>query len=270
MNNYKNNATTRKTEHADIHLTKKYLAGYMEEYERRYSQTVFERQEENYRHNTAEWGNWVYDCLKNQDTESMLRALNTFRDSYNPGRLSSDELRSSKNLVITLITVLAHYAIRDNLIENELALSACDICIIMCEEQTTRENLLKCAYAGLIKLSHLMQEYREREYHPLVLQAKEYVYQHLHDEIKISDIANALGVSPEHLSRSFHKTEKKTLKEFIISERIERSRNLLKYSDFTITEISRYLSFSSQSHFAAAFKRIIGKSPTLYRIDVKE
>ena len=254
----------------NIHLTKEFLNEYMAEYEKQYSKLVFDRQEENYRHNTPEWGQWVYDCLKNHDMDGMIKALTSITDSYQPGKLSKNDFRSTKDLIIILIAVMAHFAIRDRIIDNELALSACDVCIRMCESQTDRKGLLKTAYAALVKLSDLMQGYRERKYHPLVTQAKEYVYQHLHDEIKISAMAGEFGVSPEYLSRTFHDSEKITLKDFIILERIDRSRNLLKFSDFTIADISNYLCFSSPSHFAAAFKKITGKSPTQYRRDVQE
>ena len=254
----------------NIYLTKEYLTEYMAEYEKNYSKLIFERQEENYKHNTAEWGLWVYDCLKNHDTDSMIQALNSIKDNYQPGKLSKNDFRSTKNLLIILISVMAHYAVRDRIIDNELAMSACDVCISMCEAQTDRESLLKATYAGLVKLSELMQEYSERKYHPLVTQAKEYIYQHLHDEIRVSTMAGEFNVSPEYLSRTFHDAEKITLKEFIILERIHRSRNLLKYSDFTISDISNYLAFSSPSHFAAAFKKTTGKSPTQYRKEVRE
>lgn len=254
----------------DIYLTKEYLTKYMAEYENRYSKIVFERQEKNFKHNTAEWGLWVYECLKSHDHDGMLQALNSLKTNYHPGKLAKNDFRSIKNLLIILIAVMAHYAVKDRIIDNELAMSACDVCIAMCEEQTGRENLLKVAYAGLVKLSDLIQGYSERKYHPLVAQAKDYIYQHLHDEIKVSTMASEFKVSPEYLSRTFHAAEKITLKEYIIHERINRSRNLLKFSNFTISDISNYLTFSSPSHFAAAFKKITGKSPTQYRKEVRE
>lgn len=253
--------------HEKINLSSDYLNHYQKVFEKRYEKLVFERQENNYLHNSVEWGNWIYDCLKRNDTDNMINALNTVTDNYRPGKLSADDLRSKKNLIIGLISVLSNWAAKDRLVDNELVLTAADVCILMCEETTQYTELLQCAYAGLVKISDLMKQYRERQYHPLVKAAKEYIYQHLHDEIRLKDISAYLGVSPEHLSRTFHQAEGITLKQYITDERIHRARNLLRYSDYSITEIASYLAFSSPSHFTEIFKSVTGKTPTEYRRD---
>ncbi len=253
-----------------ITLSKHYLQQYKSEFEKRYEKVVFERQENNYLHNSVEWGNWIYDCLKRNDIDNMIDALSTVTDNYHPGKLSADELRSKKNLFICLISVMSNLAVRDRLADNELVLTAADVCIMMCEETTNYTDLLQCAYAGLIKISDLMKEHQEHQYHPLIKNTKEYIYQHLHGEIKTCDIARRLGVTTEHLSRSFHQAEGITLKQYITEERINRARNLLRYSDYSITEIASYLCFSSPSHFSDIFKKNTGKTPSAYRRDFEE
>ena len=246
-------------------LTHEFFQDYLDKFERRYEKVVFERQEDNKIHNTVEWGNWVYESLINNDTEEMLKALQMIKDNYQPGNLSCDQLRSRKNLAISLISAIANLAARDRLVENELVLNVADICIIMCEETKTNEELLKCTYAGLFKICSLMKDYRERSYHPIVRECKDSVYQHLHGEIKIQDIAHFLNVTPEHLSRTFHKSEGIALKQYILNERIQRAKNLLRYSNYTVTEIASYLAFSSPSHFGNVFKAKVGKTPSNYR-----
>ena len=253
-----------------ITLSRKYLQNYVNRFEKSFNELVFERQESGFLHNTEAWGNWVYDCLIRHDIEGMLEALNTVGKTYNPGRLSREELRSSKNLIISLISVMVHFAVRDRIIDNELALTAADVCILLCEETRNHQELLETAYAGLYKISELMQEYRNREYHYLVRQSKDYIFKHLHEEIFCKKMASDLGVSPEYLSRTFHKAEGITLKQYILEERIERAKNLLRFSDRSVSEIARYLAFSSSSHFALAFRKKTGKSPTSYRQDFSD
>lgn len=251
-------------------LNEKYLNQYLVNFEKRYEKLVFERQESNLLHNSVEWGNWVYDCLKRNDINSMIAALNAVSKHYQPGKLASNELRSGKNLMICLITDITNRAARDRLVSNELILTAADICILMCEETATYEELLRCTCAGLIKISNLIREYKEREYHPLIKPTKEYIYKHLHGHIKLADIAAHLGVTPEHLSRTFHAAEGITLKQYIIEERINRAKNLLRFSDYSVTDIASYLAFSSASHFTEVFKSATGKTPTVYRRDFVE
>lgn len=253
-----------------IILSKQYMKDYVQRFEKRYSSTVFMRQESGYIHNTVEWGSWMYECLKKNDTDAIIEALNAVSEKYNPGRLSKEDLRSSKNLVISLIATMSNMAAKERIVDNELALTAADVCIMMCEETTNREELLKNACAGLLKISDLMVQYREREFHPLVQQAKEYIYKHLHEEIRVQKIAESIGVSPEHLSRSFRRAEGITLKKHIINERISRARNMLRFSDLKVSEIARYLAFSSQSHFAETFRAETGKTPLEYRRDFSD
>lgn len=258
------------TKHGNLLLSKREMRGYVLRFDKAYNDLVFQRQEAGYLHNTAEWGSWIYDCLKRHDTDGIREALLKVNIDYQPGTLSREDLRSGKNLIVSLISVMVHFAVRDRIIDNELALTAADVCILLCEDTGSHEELLRTAYAGLCKISDLMQSYREREYHYLARQAKEYIFQHLHDEIRIKDMADALHVSAEHLSRTFHAAEKVTLKQYILEERVDRAKNLLRFSDITVAEISRYLAFSSQSHFAEIFKKYTGKSPTEYRQDYSD
>ncbi len=66
-----------------------------------------------------------------------------------------------------------------------------------------------------------------------------------------------------------------TLKQYIIEEKIINSEQLLKYTDYTLQEISSYCAFSSQSRFSVYFQRKNGITPARYRKryrnqDVKE
>lgn len=47
--------------------------------------------------------------------------------------------------------------------------------------------------------------------------------------------------------------------------RMEAAKNMLRFSDFSITEISDYLCYSSPSHFASTFHKVTGVTPSEYR-----
>ena len=53
--------------------------------------------------------------------------------------------------------------------------------------------------------------------------------------------------------------------EYVISKRMEAAENMLLYSDYTLTDISDILCFSSYSHFARTFRKYYGESPKQYR-----
>ena len=52
---------------------------------------------------------------------------------------------------------------------------------------------------------------------------------------------------------------------FLYRKKLEEARSLLHYSDRSISEISEYLCFSSQSYFQNVFKKKYGMTPIRYR-----
>ena len=96
---------------------------------------------------------------------------------------------------------------------------------------------------------------------PLIGQVKDYIFNHLHDTIQVSDIAAYIQVNPDYLSHLFSSQEKMTITNYIRQEKVRRGENLLKYSDYRVQEIAFYLGFCSQSHFARVFQQIVGMNP---------
>ena len=56
-----------------------------------------------------------------------------------------------------------------------------------------------------------------------------------------------------------------TLTDFILKEKTEEAKRLLRYSDKSLTAIGSYLGFSSPSHFSRIFRKYAGSSPHEYR-----
>ncbi len=56
-----------------------------------------------------------------------------------------------------------------------------------------------------------------------------------------------------------------TLSDFILNEKTEEAKRLLRYSDKSVAAISAYLGFSSSGHFSRVFKKYAGITPNEYR-----
>ena len=52
---------------------------------------------------------------------------------------------------------------------------------------------------------------------------------------------------------------------FVLNEKIEEVKRLLRYTDKFLNAVAVYLGFSSQSHFANTFREYAGKSPSEFR-----
>ena len=68
-----------------------------------------------------------------------------------------------------------------------------------------------------------------------------------------------------YLSSLFSKTEGITIEHFIILQRIEKAKELLKYGELTLSEISYQLGYSSVQHLSRQFKKVTGLTASQFK-----
>jgi AraC family transcriptional regulator len=78
-------------------------------------------------------------------------------------------------------------------------------------------------------------------------------------------LSKELGLDYHYLSTLFSSVENVTIEQFIILQRIERAKELLKYGELTLSEIAYELGYSSVQHLSNQFKTITGFTPTRFR-----
>ena len=93
----------------------------------------------------------------------------------------------------------------------------------------------------------------------------DYIYDNLHKNLSIKDIAELFNLNPSYLSKLFLKETGTTIKDFVINAKIQTAKNMLKYSEFSYLDISLALGFSSQSAFISVFKKVTGITPKKYK-----
>lgn len=95
--------------------------------------------------------------------------------------------------------------------------------------------------------------------------AMHFIQENYTRHLSVKEIANEVELSSEYLSSQFHKLTGTTLPTYITKLKIAEAKNLLRFTDMSLAEISEYLSFSSQSYFQSVFKKEIGDTPNEYR-----
>ena len=78
-------------------------------------------------------------------------------------------------------------------------------------------------------------------------------------------LSKELGLDYHSLSTLFSSVENVTIEQYIILQRIERAKELLKYGELTLSEISCKLGYSSVQHLSNQFKQITGLTPTQFK-----
>lgn len=205
-----------------------------------------------------------YDCIKRGDVEGLMENMNNIPPQM-AGRLANDTVRNYKNIAICSISEAARCAIEGGL-NHEIAYVMCDTYIKNIEENLDSpmqiEKAVRDAEVGFALEVHNTNSIGSNS---LVMKVKDYVFKYIHEQIFIKDIAKELGVSPNYLSDQFSQSENMTLKQYIINEKIKCSEYLLKYSEYSLQEISSFCAFSSQSRFTSYFQRKNHITPAKYR-----
>lgn len=97
----------------------------------------------------------------------------------------------------------------------------------------------------------------------------EYIQQQsegLGNQEKLSDyISRKMGYSYQYLSNLYSSLESHTIENYIITQRIEKAKELLVYNQLTLSEISYRLGYSSVQHLSSQFKKVTGFTPTKFK-----
>jgi AraC family transcriptional regulator len=94
---------------------------------------------------------------------------------------------------------------------------------------------------------------------------RDYIEAHLADEIRISQLAELVGLSEGHFYRSFRATTGQTPLSYINDRRIEAAKRLLATDTGGINTVGPRVGFVSQGHFSRTFRARTGVTPRHYR-----
>ena len=85
-------------------------------------------------------------------------------------------------------------------------------------------------------------------------------------KVKLSSmLTKVLPYEYGYLSRLFSDTEGKTIEQYFKLQKIEKVKELISYGQFSISEISFQLNYSSPAHLSAQFKGVTGMTPSVFR-----
>ena len=185
--------------------------------------------------------------------------------SERAGHLSDDPLRNCKYLFVAATTVCCRTAL-DAGMDERRAYDVSDLYIQKMDTLKTEEEV-RALHVDMVSFytEEIAALDKRNVYSRPIVECLDYIYNHLHEVIRLSDLAELVGLSKSYLSTLFKQEMGKTIKEYILSKRIEAACNMLKFSDYTSAEIGAILTFSSQGHFSRVFKEQTGQTPREYR-----
>lgn len=81
----------------------------------------------------------------------------------------------------------------------------------------------------------------------------------------LDHVATVVGYSKKYLCNTFIHEVGMTIKQYLMRLRLEKAKELIDNTDYTIKEISEILNFGSYVYFVRSFKTYEGKTPIEYR-----
>ncbi len=97
----------------------------------------------------------------------------------------------------------------------------------------------------------------------------EYIDMHLHENIKVRDIAEKCHISYSGFASKFREHYGMSCKDYIERMRLYKAEEYLLYTDMVVGEISQKTGFSDSSHFIRSFKNYKGLTPKQFRVQRK-
>jgi len=94
---------------------------------------------------------------------------------------------------------------------------------------------------------------------------QDFIDRTLGEDLSLEMIASQANMSVSGLKRLFHKHHACSPYQYLLECRISKASRILTETELPISEVALATGFSSQSHFATAFKKKVGLTPKEYR-----
>lgn len=181
------------------------------------------------------------------------------------GQIGNNALRQAKNIFIAGCTLYTRAAIAGGL-DIEEAYTLSDTYINTCESYTTVAEVERLHLQMPLDFTMRVEQTSKLNGKSApIVDAIHYIEENINQPMQASDIADHVNLSTSYFLKKFKSELGVGVSEYITKTKIREACMLLKYTDKSLTEISNYLYFSSQSYFQNVFKKQVGITPNQYR-----
>ena len=232
--------------------------------EKQLAYLAYVNRENEFQHHGYEEELKQYLMMQSGDPAAVEESQRMMRKTMEVG-LSADPIRNAQYLFVANITLATRFAIEGGL-DSETAYNTSDMYIRKLDQCLTDEEVMDLhreMYSFFV--TKMAAKRKENTFTRAVAEGIEYIETNLHMPIRIDEVAEHVNLSAGYYSVLFHRETGETFSDYVLRRRIETARNMLRYSDYSSTEISEILAFSSQSYFISCFKKATKMTPSEYR-----
>ena len=208
-----------------------------------------------------------YDDIKNGDVEKVKENFREIKKDFFKGKgtLSKNPLRNTIYHFVVAIGVISRICIKAGMPHDE-AYTISDIYIQAADELKDINQIIDLLEQAQVDFATRMRNInKNNKFSIYVRHSIDYIYDHLHEQITLTQLAANENLSPSYFSKLFAQEIGVPVKAYILQVKIKTAENMLKSSNYSISDIAFSLGFSSQSAFTAAYKKLTGKTPANFR-----
>ena len=176
-----------------------------------------------------------------------------FKMNFNHADLLCNKIFSLKRDSYFIVTRLIEELSNDNLYSNDLSL-----CYL--KELIIQMLRLNNSHFHSKPTTHMQQTYENELLNDILL----YIDNNIYEKISVSTLCEHFCISTSMLHSLFRKNMNNTAKNYINELKLSKSKELIRNSTHTLSEISEMLGFSSIHYFSKKFKSYFNISPTEY------
>lgn len=176
-----------------------------------------------------------------------------FKMNFNHADLLCNKIFSLKRDSYFIVTKLIEELSNDNLYSNDLSL-----CYL--KELIIQMLRLDNSHFHSKPTTHMQQTYENELLNDILL----YIDNNIYEKISVSTLCEHFCISASMLHSLFRKNMNNTAKNYINELKLSKSKELIRNSTHTLSEISEMLGFSSIHYFSKKFKSYFNISPTEY------
>jgi AraC-like DNA-binding protein len=104
----------------------------------------------------------------------------------------------------------------------------------------------------------------------MITKAKDFIREHHTEDLSLLQVAQVANANHFHFCRLFKRSTGLSFTNFLSRVRIEKSKNLLNNPQLRVSEIAYEVGFQSLTHFNRVFLKLLGQSPTEYRLKLQD
>lgn len=153
-------------------------------------------------------------------------------------------------------TVLTHFP------EQHASIMSKDINVTVYNSYNELKKLFKEDLETYVKHHQTVDQNRQ---YWLIMKAIQYIKEHYASDLKASEVANVINVSPNYFSQLIKQETGKHFNDYLHEVRLNQAKILLKETPYRVFEIAEMVGYKDYKYFVHIFKKSTCTTPTKYR-----